>query len=236
MISVCIVYLTICGVWCFAGSRNLNGIVPTELGMLEDLKFLFLFDNPLLRGSLPAHLGNITSLVSFFAQENGLTGELPTELGKLGNIEKLNLARNNLTGSIPLEYSRMQKLVELDLSRNSLQGPIPMTFWRLQRLETLLLNDNRYLNGTIPTDLGAIVGLKRLELQNNKITGQLPTQLGNLVHLQTLNIAGNSIGNTVPADICQLRRDFPDYGLQGFESDCAAVSCTCCTSCENENE
>jgi hypothetical protein len=56
----------------------------------------------------------------------------------------------------------MVEIVELDMSRNELSGSIPSSFWHLHRLEALLLNDS-HVNGTLPTDLGSLVELRRLE-------------------------------------------------------------------------
>ena len=72
-----------------SADRNLTGTLPTELGALPELRFLFLYENPNLAGSLPSELGNATSLELFFAHECSLTGSIPAEMRELSSLEKL---------------------------------------------------------------------------------------------------------------------------------------------------
>ena len=57
---------------------------------------------------------------------NGLTGTLPADLGDLTTVVSLDLSDNALTGAIPAALARMTALVSLDLSGNAgLTGSIP---------------------------------------------------------------------------------------------------------------
>jgi hypothetical protein len=105
--------------------NRLRGSIPTELGLLTNLKELVLFANT-LTGGIPTEIGMLTKLeyldlgkciehdvclhrrystVShtfyfFSTYENCLTGTFPTELGLLRHLEELNLRTNRLEGSL----------------------------------------------------------------------------------------------------------------------------------------
>ena len=213
-------------------NRNLTGTLPTELGTLSLLRYMFIYDNPGLEGSIPPELGNATSLELFHAQDCSLTGTIPDEFSKLSSLQKLVLAGNKFSGTLPLTMVRMLSAVEIDLSRNNFTGPVLPTLWRQQKLQVLLLNDNSF-TGPLSPNFGDLALLERLEIQNNFLTGDLPTQLGNLRALEVLRTYGNSIDATeVPDEVCSLRRDLPLPGLQVLEMDCTEP-CRCCTSCQN---
>lgn len=51
-----------------------------------------------------------------------------------------------------------------------------------------------YIEGTIPTDLGNLVQLKELFLDDNELTGSVPTELGNLSSVDYIALASNNLG------------------------------------------
>ena len=64
-----------------------------------------------------------------------------------------------------------------------------------------LLLGGMNLAGTIPSQLGLLSGLDRLELQSNRINGSIPTSMGNASSLMFLNLADNSLVGTVPSTL-----------------------------------
>uniref|UniRef100_A0A7S2K429 Leucine-rich repeat-containing N-terminal plant-type domain-containing protein n=2 Tax=Leptocylindrus danicus TaxID=163516 RepID=A0A7S2K429_9STRA len=80
--------------------RNLQGSLPSELGIFRNLNGLYL-ENNLLSGTIPSELGLLTQLQDLFLFGNVLTGSIPTELGLLNNFQKLYLQENMLTGTMP---------------------------------------------------------------------------------------------------------------------------------------
>jgi hypothetical protein len=110
-------------------NKTLTGKIPSELGLLTNLADLSLRDN-LLSGQLPLELGNLARLRFLDVRYNLLTNTIPTELGKLKNLETFQASYNNLTGSLPDEIIRLTKLTELDVSHNQLIGLTEMCLQR----------------------------------------------------------------------------------------------------------
>jgi len=76
-----------------------------------------------LQGSLPPGMGDLPALVTFRADDNGLTGAIPP-LSALTALEALDLRANQLTGPIP-DLSALTALTALSVADNQLAGPVP---------------------------------------------------------------------------------------------------------------
>lgn len=96
------------------GSNNLNGVIPSEIGSLSELKYLWLWANQ-LTGSIPPEIGNLTNLIEMDLSPNTFTGSIPSEIGNLVNLEILWLNQNGLTGNIPMSFQNLINLKELYL-------------------------------------------------------------------------------------------------------------------------
>ena len=66
------------------------------------------------------------------------------------------------------------------------------------------LNDNR-LTGRIPSTLGNLVNLRKLELANNQLTSFFPNDLGNLRNLELLRINDNFLSGALQISLIRLR-------------------------------
>ena len=83
-------------------SNKLSGTIPSELGQLSNLEYVFLGNNQ-LSGTIPSELGQLSNLAGLSLGNNHLTGSIPSELGQLSKLEILYLYSNHLTGTIPKE-------------------------------------------------------------------------------------------------------------------------------------
>ena len=118
---------------------------------------------------------------------NQLSGTIPAELGNLSSLTELELGGNQLSGTIPVELGNLTRLTTLDLNYNQLSGTIPAELGNLSSLTTLRLDDNQ-LSGTIPAELGNLTSLTWLELAGNQLSGTIPAELGNLTRLLVLSV------------------------------------------------
>ncbi len=129
-----------------------------------------------LSGTIPASIGNLTSLLSLSLASNSLRGSIPVQMGGLINLQILSLSGNDLTGEIPTELGNLTDLTTLYLDSNLLTGPIPPSLGSLSNLQYLLLSSNQ-LSGSLPLELGNLANLKYLILKANKLTGVIPPEL-----------------------------------------------------------
>ena len=53
---------------------------------------------------------------------------------------------------------------------------------------------NLGLAGSIPSELGSLANLQRLNLSFNELTGEMPMELGNLSKLEELLLPGKPVG------------------------------------------
>ena len=128
-------------------SLELNGILPSGLSNLSNLRWLNLWDNQ-LTGDIPRELGNLASLRMLQLGNNQLTGLIPPELGDLENLRGLFLDRNQLIGFIPSELTRLNQLRRFTLHENQLGGEVP----GFRGLASLSLQGNKF-RGCIPNTL-----------------------------------------------------------------------------------
>ena len=187
------------------GRNNLRGALPPELGNLESLLALGLFENEGLTGSIPPELGSLERLQSLGLHHNSLLGPIPPEFGKLEQLRGLYLHSNSLTGPIPPELENLEQLQQLILSNNSLSGPIPPGLGNLGQLVLLRLWGNS-LSGPIPPELENLARLRQLELFRNSLSGPIPPELGNLEQLQDLLLSDNSFSGSIPRELGNLEQ------------------------------
>ena len=101
---------------------GLTGGLPTEMGLLTNLRGLEIRDNRELGSTLPTELGQLTKLVEVFLPGDELTGTLPTELGNLDQLENFWLNGNPISGTVPTEYGRMTSLQLVNLVGTDING------------------------------------------------------------------------------------------------------------------
>ena len=90
-----------------------------------------------LSGTIPAEIGNLTSLTTLSISFNQLSGTIPVEIGNLTSLEHLLLGSNQLSGTIPAELGNLTRLISLGLENNQLSGTIPAEIGNLTSLFAL---------------------------------------------------------------------------------------------------
>jgi Leucine-rich repeat (LRR) protein len=176
-------------------SNNLSGVLPSEIGNLTALTYLWLWDNQLT--ILPPEIGNLTALRWLHLSDNQLT-TLPPEIGNLTALQMLNLYDNQLT-TLPPEIGNLTALGDLGLSGNQLTT-LPPEIGNLTALRYLRLGYNQLT--TLPSEIGNLTWLEQFELYGNQLT-TLPPEIGNLTALTDLHLGGNQL-TTLPPEIGNL--------------------------------
>ena len=82
------------------GRNQLQGRIPADLGLLQNLKAVQ-FSSNALSGSLPESIGRWTALETFKADYNAMTGTLPHSIGNWTKLEYFDVSNNKFTGTIP---------------------------------------------------------------------------------------------------------------------------------------
>uniref|UniRef100_A0A8D0G0H2 Leucine rich repeat and sterile alpha motif containing 1 n=1 Tax=Strix occidentalis caurina TaxID=311401 RepID=A0A8D0G0H2_STROC len=118
-------------------TNNLTSLVPKSCSLLSliTVKVLDLHDNQL--ASLPADIGQLTSLQVLNLERN-LLKSLPQSIGDLAQLQMLNVKGNKLK-DLPVTVSGLRSLRTLDISENVLQE-LPRVLAHIRTLETLTLD------------------------------------------------------------------------------------------------
>ena len=75
--------------------------MPIELGKLNALQIALNVSYNMLSGEIPTQLGNLRMLEYLFLNNNELEGEVPSSFSELSSLMECNLSYNNLVGSLP---------------------------------------------------------------------------------------------------------------------------------------
>ena len=97
------------------GSRRLNRSSPSRLNGPDPRPDFF---HGLLSGTIPAEIGNLTSLISLDLEVNQLSGTIPAEIGNLP-LNVLGLKDNQLSGTIPAELGNLTRLFHLSVDTDT---------------------------------------------------------------------------------------------------------------------
>jgi hypothetical protein len=194
--------------------NKLDRTIPSTMGAIRDLESVFLGQNE-LTGTIPVSLTNLSMLKVIDVSQNHLTGKIPTRVGLMTSLNTLVLARNALSGPVPSQIAELTHLVTLDVSGNSLTvSPLPVGS-AMTSLQVLAVSDNAAPTAVdddaivweqaIPTQIGDLVSLSRLELNSCGLRGAIPTELGRLEKLEYVLLSDNMLSGDIPTEVGNLR-------------------------------
>ena len=180
-------------------SNNLDGTLPSELGVLSTLTYFESIANN-VKGKLPDRMQELTNLKTAVFAFNLLTGSIPSWFGKLSNIQFTFLSNNLLTGSVPSQMKNLQDLTVLAMDDNMFTGSIGFA-WEFPKLEYVYLEDNAFY-GPLPKSITQTSPrLINLDLSGNVLSGRLPSDLFKLSHLVILDLHNNTFNGALPSNI-----------------------------------
>ena len=107
------------------------------------------------------------------------------------------------------------RVIEVSLWLNNLNGELPSELGGLAKLERLNLPLNR-LNGEIPSGLGSLSSLEELILIGNALSGEIPVELGGLLNLEKLYLSvGSQFTGCIPSALRNVAdNDLSELGLE----------------------
>ena len=215
-------------------NNNLSGELPTSVGSLTALLFLFLSNN-LLSGEFPSALQNCTYLRNLDLGGNRFSGNIPAWIRQtMPSLLILRLRSNLFNGSIPSQLCSLSSLHILDLAQNNLSGSIPSCLGNLSAMASeieffryesqlmvltkgredsyrnilYLVNSidlsNNALSGGVPEGLTNLSFLGTLNLSINHLTRKIPDKIGSMQRLETLDLSRNQLSGPIPAGMASL--------------------------------
>ncbi|XP_065853726.1 leucine-rich repeat receptor-like serine/threonine-protein kinase BAM3 [Euphorbia lathyris] len=172
-------------------SNYLTGRFPKQITELSSkLEQLNLSENR-LSGTLPASIGNFTSLQILLLSGNRFTGVIPDEIGELKNVLTLDMSRNNFSGEIPGEIGDCPMLTYLDLSQNQFSGSIPIHISQIHILNYFNVSWNQ-MNSTLPKEIGSMKSLTSADFSHNNFSGPVP-EFGQYSFFNSTSFLGNPL-------------------------------------------
>ncbi len=175
-------------------NRKISGKIPTAIGELYNLEYLYLSKNQ-LSGVLPSELYSLTKLKNLDLSSNNFKGSISEQISLLTELKVLLLHKNDFDGKIPDTLGTLTKLENLDLAQNSFTGNIPSGISNLKNLKFLSLSDNE-LTGTVPS-LVKLTNLEVLILSDNQFTGEVINTFSDPSKIRLLDFSNNEFSGDV---------------------------------------
>ena len=189
-------------------SKELTSEIPENIGMLDKLEILDLHDNQ-LTGEIPSSIANLAKLKELKLNNNYISGDIPENIGSLSNLESLWL-KNNQLGCYEYDYECDPYgkdifccITHCDETEQC-NGEIPQSIANLEKLTKLYLNNNHFLRGSIPNNIGDLSSLRTLCLEKNQLSGDIPESIGSLSNLERLILQNNNLSGQIPESICTI--------------------------------
>ncbi|KAJ6823577.1 pentatricopeptide repeat-containing proteinisoform X1 [Iris pallida] len=199
----------------YLGLNKLKGSLPQDLGQaLPHLKHLYVNSNK-MHGSIPISLSNASQLGYIMLQNNNFSGWIPPNLGNLQYLRFLTLYENQLEARESLDWSILTSLINctilevLQIQENNIGGLLPKSVANFSTTLRLLTMGDNFIEGSIPPEIGNLVGLTVLSLDTNFLSGHIPASIGLLKNLHILGLSYNNFSGEISStmgNLSQLNR------------------------------
>lgn len=186
-----------------AANQGLQGTIPTEIALLENLRILELQHNQ-IRGTLPSEMQHLTNLREFDCIScKRLSGSLPGWIGKLTMMKSLGLTKNKFEGSFPSNFGALTGLLNLAIDNNFLTGDLSV-LKSMRSLRNVYLEGNNFTGTIGETLFENLNDLETLDLSDNNIRGGVPINLFYKTKLKILDLHDN-LFNEFPDAIMEIQ-------------------------------
>uniref|UniRef100_J3KWH6 Receptor kinase-like protein Xa21 n=1 Tax=Oryza brachyantha TaxID=4533 RepID=J3KWH6_ORYBR len=194
------------------GLNMLQGSIPGDIGdKLPDMRFFGLHENR-FHGAIPSSLCNLSRLTDLYLADNNFTGFVPPTLGMLQSLEYLYIGSNQFVADdrkgweFVASLANCSQLKEFVLPRNFFGGQLPRSIVNLSTTLQILDLENNSFSGTIPNDIGNLIGLTLLDLGFNPISGVIPENVGKLANLVDIALYNTGLSGLIPSTIGNITK------------------------------
>ncbi|XP_028803774.1 probable LRR receptor-like serine/threonine-protein kinase At3g47570 [Neltuma alba] len=199
------------------GSNHLFGTIPSNIDLSFPNVQTFWVGSNSLTGTIPPTFSNLSRLQSVDLVANRFSGPFPTSLGRLQNLLEMNIDFNILgsgsNGDLDFlsSLTNCSQLLTLSLQGNGFGGVLPESIGNFTSpLNTLLVGHNK-ISGSIPEEIGKLVGLTFLDMGGNLLQGEIPVSIGKLKNLGRTYFEKNQLSGNIPAVLGNLTKLFDLY-------------------------
>ncbi|BAB03631.1 putative protein kinase Xa21 [Oryza sativa Japonica Group] len=190
--------------------NKLKGSIPANIGdKLPNMQHFVLSVNQ-FSGVIPSSLFNLSSLTDVYLDGNKFSGFVPPTVGRLKSLVRLSLSSNRLEANnmkgweFITSLANCSQLQQLDIAENSFIGQLPISIVNLSTtLQKFFLRGNS-VSGSIPTDIGNLIGLDTLDLGSTSLSGVIPESIGKLADLAIITLYSTRLSGLIPSVIGNL--------------------------------
>ncbi|ONI12411.1 hypothetical protein PRUPE_4G163200 [Prunus persica] len=216
----------------------------------KNLRLLSLADSD-FTGQIPLWLSKLKNLEILALYNNQITGPIPSWLGTLPRLFSLNLTSNRILGEIPKQLCRLPRLVyeptasqvencefELPIFGGSVTANPRFEPHKLFLFFPAIDLSNNNISGDIPTEVGQLQLLRKLNLDSNKFSGVIPNQISNLTNLELLNLSRNHLSGTIPSSLGPIptSTQLQSFNASAFEGNPKLCGAPLANKCSRPNK
>eukprot|EP00934_Nitzschia_sp_Nitz4_P003138 Nitzschia sp. Nitz4//scaffold214_size40253//7113//9449//NITZ4_007586-RA/size40253-processed-gene-0.69-mRNA-1//1//CDS//3329542096//3128//frame0 len=205
----------------------ISGSIPTTIGLMTSLQWLWLEGCDFMTGTIPSEIGNLEQLEEIYFSMNGLVGTVPSEIGLLRNLSYLVIWSPTLTGFIPTEMGMLTNLRNIFFQGNDMAGTLPSEIGLMTSMTYIYVPGNN-LSGTLPSEIALLYKtLTGFTVNNNpNISGTVPSEYARLRELDTLDLRNTAITGSM--DTLCISEFTAWVQIGGCEGKATAIECSCC--------
>jgi len=177
-------------------SKDLQGRLPSEIGLLNELKELDIANNNI--SSITSRLGLLTNLQDIYIADN-MVASLPSEIGLLSNLKHLSFSSNNIE-IIPDELGSLENIFGIYGNKNAISS-IPTSIGLMASLGEFYVAFNNI--SSLPTEIGLLKNMLKIQFDGNILTS-LVTEMGLMESLLQFSATSNQI-SIIPTEIGMMK-------------------------------